>query len=324
MASSNHQHALPSATVDQGFGSSTSQTGEEPFPVPIELRSQYERDNAVMFLYWPPYRSPPRKQPSIEFTCKSKSDLSSTSTGSKSRRKMKVKLIDNTKTPLSSVWVAGGRKVGKTTFLGSVLLNKFISPKWTGSFSGGNYFGCASVEFGSNQSDAVYQARFYREAVLGSGGDWVLMRPMSYQQANPIGVVLVLFSVGSRKSFDEVTNVYLPELDRQNIASERIFLVGTKCDLRNEDAAQGGVSEELRFSYDIVDEEFRRNKFVSSTEAQAFAKTHKLGGYFECSARARIGLVEIFEVIMPLVCNQTHSSSSSSSHHHKKGLCISM
>jgi len=56
------------------------------------------------------------------------------------------------------------------------------------SFSGGTFFTAASIQFPNKVDDSkVFEARFYREAVLGSGEEWVKLRPMSYQQAEPIG-----------------------------------------------------------------------------------------------------------------------------------------
>ena len=64
-------------------------------------------------------------------------------------------------------------------------------------------------------------------------------------------------------------NVYL------EIPTKNILLVGTKCDLRDEETSQGGVTEKLwHRGYRSIDEEMERKSFVSKEEAEEFSKAN--------------------------------------------------
>lgn len=97
--------------------------------------------------------------------------------------------------------------------------------------------------------------------------DYDRLRPLSYANSN---VFVVCFSIGSRTSFENVRDKWVPEL-RKHAPNIPIILVGTQCDRRQ----NGG-------------------NLISEGEARKLAKSIKAAGYLECSAKSREGVKAIF------------------------------
>lgn len=99
--------------------------------------------------------------------------------------------------------------------------------------------------------------------------DYDRLRPLSYANSN---VFVVCFSIGSRTSFENVRDKWVPEL-RKHAPNVPILLVGTQSDRR-----QGSSSTNL----------------ITESEARKLAKTIKASGYMECSAKSRDGVKGVF------------------------------
>uniref|UniRef100_A0A6B2LID3 Uncharacterized protein n=1 Tax=Arcella intermedia TaxID=1963864 RepID=A0A6B2LID3_9EUKA len=104
------------------------------------------------------------------------------------------------------------------------------------------------------------------------------LRPLSYPQTD---LFLLVFSVVSRKSFENIESQWYPEVAR-HCPNSRIMLVGMKGDL----LGNGEVVRELRA---------RNEEPVTIEEGQEMAKRVRAVGYRECSALTRVGLNEMFE-----------------------------
>lgn len=99
--------------------------------------------------------------------------------------------------------------------------------------------------------------------------DYDRLRPLSYANSN---VFVVCFSIGSRTSFENVKDKWVPEL-RKHAANVPILLVGTQSDRR-----QGSSNTNL----------------ITESEARKLAKSVKAAGYLECSAKSRDGVKGVF------------------------------
>lgn len=99
--------------------------------------------------------------------------------------------------------------------------------------------------------------------------DYDRLRPLSYANSN---VFVVCFSIGSRTSFENVKDKWVPEL-RKHAPNTPILLVGTQSDRRQ---STGGT------------------QLISEGEARKLAKAIKAAGYIECSAKNRDGVKGVF------------------------------
>ncbi len=99
------------------------------------------------------------------------------------------------------------------------------------------------------------------------------IRTMSYANTS---VFLLCFSVVDRSSFDNIENIWLPEI-KNYVKDINVLLVGTKTDLRNDP------------------EQAKKCKIVSPKEGQD--KAAKIGavGYVECSALREDGVKDVFD-----------------------------
>lgn len=100
--------------------------------------------------------------------------------------------------------------------------------------------------------------------------DYDRLRPLSYANSN---VFVVCFSVGSRTSFENVRDKWVPEL-RKHAPHTPILLVGTQADRRSNQNGQANL--------------------ISESEARKLAQTIKASGYVECSAKSRDGVKAVF------------------------------
>src|SRR4051812_42921848 len=98
-------------------------------------------------------------------------------------------------------------------------------------------------------------------------------RPLSY---NNTDVFLLLFSILSRTSFNNIKTKWHPEVNHHWCTAKN-FVVGTKCDLRHD-------QERLAALRDLGMEP------VSREEGERIATELDCQGYLECSALKRVGL----------------------------------
>jgi len=108
--------------------------------------------------------------------------------------------------------------------------------------------------------------------------DYDRLRPLSYPQTD---VFLVCFSIISPSSFENVSSKWYPEI-QHHAPHVPILLVGTKSDLRSDDAT---VSQLKSKGLDLI----------SLDKANAKAKEIGAVKYMECSALTQTGLKDVFD-----------------------------
>jgi len=120
------------------------------------------------------------------------------------------------------------------------------------------------------------------------------LRPLSYPSTD---VFLVVFSVVSRNSYNNVTNVWLPEI-QQHCPGTPIVLVGAKMDLRDD-------------PHMIQKTEQMGKPIVSVKEGQKLAKQIGAFQYVECSALTMSGVKEVFQTALDATTQRKVAKSSS-------------
>ena len=126
--------------------------------------------------------------------------------------------------------------------------------------------------------------------------DYDRLRPLSYPGTD---VFLVCFSVTSPDSFENIKELWIPEL-RQYCPNAPFILVGTQCDLRHD-----------RHRLEAL----KRNKKKAVTFEDAQKLTRKVGalGYVECSALTREGVKNVFdEAVVHFLERKSRRSSNGS------------
>jgi small GTP-binding protein len=107
------------------------------------------------------------------------------------------------------------------------------------------------------------------------------IRVLSYTNTD---VFLVCFSIVEPTSLANVQTKWLPEL-KKYVKDPRLILIGTKKDLRDDEATVSRLQQEGQ-------------KPVQPSDGQAKAKEIKAAGYQECSAMQRDGVKEVFDLAL--------------------------
>jgi Ras-related C3 botulinum toxin substrate 1 len=107
--------------------------------------------------------------------------------------------------------------------------------------------------------------------------DYAQVRPLTYPQTD---VIIVAFSISSPHSFNNVRYKWWPEIQHY-APGVPIILVGTKCDLRN---------DQSMFPYLSA-------TGISIKEEEADTRAEEIGAqkYLECSALTQEGLKNVFD-----------------------------
>ncbi|WUR03705.1 Rho Ras-like GTP-binding protein [Vairimorpha necatrix] len=117
--------------------------------------------------------------------------------------------------------------------------------------------------------------------------------------------VLICFNVDNRKSYNEVTNTFIPQIKEIN-PEAKYFLAATKIDLRDD-------SETLEKLAHEGDSPITRN------EGMRLAKEIDAVAYFETSAKLNIGISELFEQVAKYAIKENSKKDRSALH---KLLCF--
>ena len=108
--------------------------------------------------------------------------------------------------------------------------------------------------------------------------DYDRLRPLSYPQTD---VFLIAFSIISPNSFENVKSKWYPEI-QHHCPGTPIILVGTKSDLRDDEAMQAKL---------------RVKGITMVSQSMATERTKEIGAkmYLECSALTQDGLKKVFD-----------------------------
>lgn len=172
--------------------------------------------------------------------------------------------------------VVGDGGVGKTCLLISYTTNTFPNDYIPTVFD--NYLALVMVDGEAIKLglwDTAGQAEYDR------------LRPLSYPQTE---IFLCCFSVVSPDSFQNVRDKWIPEILHHSPKDILIVLVGTKADLRDD--------------LHLLDElAVRKQKPVTTEQAEKLAKDVGAVKYIECSAATQQGVLELFDYLIRAVLN---------------------
>ena len=117
--------------------------------------------------------------------------------------------------------------------------------------------------------------------------DYERLRPMTYPQTD---IFLICFSLISQSSFDHVQVKWVPEI-RHHCPHTPIILVGTKLDLRNENAS-------------LTRRRQMKEHPISYPQGKQLANRIGAKKYLECSALTQKGLSEVFDEVVRIALNR--------------------
>ncbi|XP_055389820.1 ras-related protein Rac2-like [Condylostylus longicornis] len=178
--------------------------------------------------------------------------------------------------------VIGDSNVGKSSLITTYATNKFpktIKQKLTPSWDYVKY-----IKY-KNKS------LFLEIWDTWDDDDYKNFRPLMYPMTD---VFLICFSVTDKKSFYNVKKKWRKEL-RSEYSKVPIILVGTKIDLRDENAS----------TYD------NNQQFIKSSKGLKMAKKIGAVNYFECTSLRNLGLKEIFDEVAKLIlCRRSNEKKT--------------
>jgi len=162
--------------------------------------------------------------------------------------------------------VVGDGCVGKTCLLVSYTENKFPEEH-------------VPTVFDNRSTCVLYENEPVQLNLWDTAGqeDYARLRPLSYPQTD---VFLVCFSIISRNSYENVENLWIPEI-RHHCPDTPIILVGTKADLRGD-----------RYSIETCKK--LGKPMVCTEEALRLQKQIGAHSYVECSALTHENIDAVF------------------------------
>ena len=175
------------------------------------------------------------------------------------------------------VVVVGDGAVGKTSLLINWTTGKFISD-------------CAPNLF-DNYSKLVHIDGIQVEALLWDTAgqeEYDRIRPLSYPGAD---LFIILFSIDSRTSFQNVSCMWLPEI-RHHCPDVPFIILGTKIDLRDDEF----VIEKLK----------EYGGPVQYDEGVIMANECKAEWYYECSSKTNRGIITSLETCLQIAIWKKH------------------
>jgi len=180
--------------------------------------------------------------------------------------------------------VVGDGAVGKTCMLISYTEGKF--PK--------EY---VPTVFDNYEATIIVEGKEVKFSLWDTAGQegYARIRTLSYPKTD---IFLLCFSVVNHPSFVNVKDRWYVEI-KHHCPNVPIILVGTKADLRNDEATLEALRKEGKAP-------------ITEDEANAMVKELSALKYLECSALTRQGLKNVFdEALTSVVCAQTSKGKSS-------------
>ena len=165
--------------------------------------------------------------------------------------------------------VLGYGTCGKTS-----ILNRRINQKFDEKLEP-TVFTSATVEF--KEDNHVVELKLWDTA---GQDEFSRFRHLALPNAH---YVLICFNVDSRKSFQEVSDTFIPQIKEIN-PQAKFFLAATKIDLRDD----VNTLEKLAAEGDSP---------ITRSEGMSLAKQIEAAAYFETSAKLNIGVNELFEQV---------------------------
>uniref|UniRef100_A0A7M5XDL1 Uncharacterized protein n=1 Tax=Clytia hemisphaerica TaxID=252671 RepID=A0A7M5XDL1_9CNID len=182
------------------------------------------------------------------------------------------KEIGDENLPVKGVMFGGDGAVGKTSMYLYYFLEK-KEPKYI------------PVKVETDYGPKIYTYKktgekvgIYYDDHEGGGEDWDRLRHLGYERAD---VVVLCFSIGSRKSFDNIEEYWYPFVQK-HASKAPIVLCGTQTDMRTD-----------QFYLDRLAE--HNQKPITNVEGKKLAQKIKAVGYFECSSVEGRGVKELFD-----------------------------
>jgi len=163
--------------------------------------------------------------------------------------------------------IVGDGAVGKTCLLVSYTSNAFP-------------YEYIPTVFDNYSANVMVDGRPINLSLWDTAGqeDYDRLRPLSYPQTD---VFITAFSVVSPASYENVKSKWFPEL-QHHAPGVPIVLVGTKCDLRNDES----IVQQLQM---------KGMHLVTKDEAIKMAQDIGAIKYLECSAMTQEGLKDVFD-----------------------------
>ena len=177
------------------------------------------------------------------------------------------------------VFVIGDGAVGKTSLLVTYRTGQFPEDYVPTVFSYTDNYFSLNVE-GKDVSLKIFDT--------AGGEDYDILRPRFYPQTN---IFLICFCLVNPISFEDVKSKWHPEV-ALHCPNTPILLVGTKLDLREDEAVIALLSE-------------RKLKPISHADGLRLANDIKAAKYLECSSLTQQGVNEVFDEAVKAVWSHT-------------------
>lgn len=158
--------------------------------------------------------------------------------------------------------------------------------------------------FDNYSTDVLVDEKMVRLALWDTAGqeDYDRLRPLCYPGTH---VFILCFSLVQYTSYENAKTKWYEEIKHNDMTSVPIVLVGTKSDLREDQAAMEKAREEGK-------------RIVTDEEAEALRRELHAVKYFPCSAKTQKNVKPIFDCVISTVLNPPKPETKASPANKKK------